>query len=609
MTARRFPAAYRGNFFFGEYNAGKVVRVPLDAANTPISVDEFVIGIGSQVDLAVGPDGALYYADQSSPGTIRRLAYTGTAQNVIVHPTAFNVQEGGSSVVSVRLAFAPADNVTVSIAQAGGDADLRVRVGAPPTITFTPGNFATPQLFTIEAAEDADVENDSAVFRVLAPGIASYDLVANGIDNDEPQLVVSTASLTVNETGSNTFTVRLATAPAAAVTVTSARTAGDSDVNVTGGGNLTFTTANFATPQTVTVAANDDGDNANDTATITVSTAGEVSRSVAVTVTDNDPLAPVFTSSPVLTAVDDASYTYDANANGNPSATFSLTTAPAGMSIEATTGVINWLPTNTGNFNVVVQAANGVLPNATQSFTISVNPDLPPTAVLTRPLHGEVISGTGAEFFGDGLDDVSTVKAEFFVDGVLRYTDVNNGNHFHYGGAHSLFDTGQFTNGPHTLRMRVTDTRGQTGEQEVQVTIGNGGDSWRAQYFKLGDPNSAFTADPNGDGETNLFEYFTGSDPTIADVSRSPVAETAFAEDKEYLALRFVRANWVNDVIPRVEAAGSLFGPWIQIDPADPTYLVSLQENTPSFGLQTITVRDVVPMNAGPRFMRLRLTR
>ena len=302
-------------------------------------------------------------------------------------------------------------------------------------------------------------------------------------------------------------------------------------------------------------------------------------------------------------------YTYDVNANGNPAPTFSLTTAPAGMSIDPTTGIINWLPTNPGSFNVVVQAANGVLPNATQPFTIQ-RQRRPRADCCSHPAAaGEVLSGTGAEFFGDGLDDVSTVKGEFFVDGVLGYTDVNNGNHFHFGGAHSLFDTTQFTNGPHTLRMRVTDTRGQTGEQEVQVTIGNGGASWQAQYFKLGDPNSAFTADPNGDGETNLFEYFTGSDPTIADVSRSPVAEIALAEEKEYLALRFVRANWVNDVIPRVEAAGSLFGPWIQIDPADPTYLVSLQENTPSFGLQTITVRDVVPMNAGPRYMRLRLTR
>ena len=51
------------------------------------------------------------------------------------------------------------------------------------------------------------------------------------------------------------------------------------------------------------------------------------------------------------------------------------------MSIDAMTGIINWLPTDPGNFNVVVQAANGVLPNATQSFTISVNADQPPTAV------------------------------------------------------------------------------------------------------------------------------------------------------------------------------------------------------------------------------------
>ncbi len=145
------------------------------------------------------------------------------------------------------------------------------------------------------------------------------------------------------------------------------------------------------------------------------------------------------------------------------------------MSIDASTGVINWLPTNPGNFNVVVQAANGVLPNATQSFTISVNPDAAPTAALTRPVAGEILSGATAEFFGDGFDDVSTVKAEFFVDGVLVYTDVNNGNHFHFGGAHGLFDTAQFTTGSHLFRIRVTDTKGQSGETEVRATIGSGG--------------------------------------------------------------------------------------------------------------------------------------
>ncbi len=346
-----FPAAYRGNFFFGEYNAGKIVRVPLDAANTPLRTEEFVTGIGSQVDMATGPDGAIYYADQSTPGTIRRLAYTGTAQNVIVQPTALNVQEGGSSVVSVRLAQAPASNVTVTAARLSGDADITVASGA--SLTFTPGNFATPQLITLAGAEDADFENDSATVRVFAPGIASYDLFVNGIDNDEPQLVVSTTSLSVSEGNSNTFTVRLANAPATSTTVNIARTAGDSDVTVSTGASLVFTPSNFATPQPVTIAAAEDSDNTNDNATITVSTAGEGPRDVAVTVVDNDPLAPAFTSSPMLTAVDDASYTYDANAVGNPAPTFSLTTAPPGMSIDATTGIISWLPSDPGNYNVV----------------------------------------------------------------------------------------------------------------------------------------------------------------------------------------------------------------------------------------------------------------
>jgi hypothetical protein len=76
---------------------------------------------------------------------------------------------------------------------------------------------------------------------VLAPGIASYDIFVNGIDNDEPQLVVSTTSLTLNEGATNTFTVRLANAPASNVNVTVARTAGDSDITVSAGGTLTFT--------------------------------------------------------------------------------------------------------------------------------------------------------------------------------------------------------------------------------------------------------------------------------------------------------------------------------------------------------------------------------
>jgi glucose/arabinose dehydrogenase len=188
-----FPTAYHGNYFFGDYNSGRIMRVLLDGANLPAHIEEFVNSIASHVDMTTGPDGALYYANQSSPGTIRRLAYTGAQQNLIVQPTAFNVLEGGSSVFSVRLNSAPVTNVIVTTTRISGDTDLSVSSGA--SLTFTPANFSTPQLVTIAAAQDADVTNDSAVFRVSAsiiPPIATYDLTVNGIDSPPPpQNVVS----------------------------------------------------------------------------------------------------------------------------------------------------------------------------------------------------------------------------------------------------------------------------------------------------------------------------------------------------------------------------------------------------------------------------------
>lgn len=225
-----FPAPYHGNFFFGEYNASKVIRVPLDAANTPIRVEEFAVAVGSQVDMAVGPDGALYIANQSSPGTIRRLAYTGTAQNVIVFPTAFNVQEGGSSVVSIRLAQAPASDVTVMTTRLNGDADFAVSSGG--TLTFTPANFATPQLVTVAGAEDGDNQNDAAVFRVSAPGIAEYDLTANGIDNDAVALTVQSA-VSRREHGAEIFDIPLPLTGTPGVECRFSGTTGDYELVVT----------------------------------------------------------------------------------------------------------------------------------------------------------------------------------------------------------------------------------------------------------------------------------------------------------------------------------------------------------------------------------------
>lgn len=181
-TSTAFPAAFQGNYFFGDYNSGRVMRVTLDSANNVTSVNDFSTGITNIVDIAVGPDGALYYIGAGGDGIIRRTAYNAAAQNLIVGPNSMNLPEGGRQGFSVRLATAPASNVTVTIARATGDSDLTVNSGA--TLSFTPANFNVPQAVILAAAQDADDVNDTATFSVSADGLATQTINALAIDRD-----------------------------------------------------------------------------------------------------------------------------------------------------------------------------------------------------------------------------------------------------------------------------------------------------------------------------------------------------------------------------------------------------------------------------------------
>ena len=104
-------------------------------------------------------------------------------------------------------------------------------------------------------------------------------------------------SLELTEGGSATYTVALGSQPTAAVTVTIASDNTDITLDTDAGtsgdqSTLTFTTANWNTPQTVTVSAGQDRDNQDDAATLahTASGAdyGSVTRNLPVTVRDDE---------------------------------------------------------------------------------------------------------------------------------------------------------------------------------------------------------------------------------------------------------------------------------------------------------------------------------
>jgi len=99
-----------------------------------------------------------------------------------------------------------------------------------------------------------------------------------------------------------------------------------------------------------------------------------------------------------------------------------------------------------------------------------------PTARIVLPRQGQTVSGTGAEFFGDGTDNSSTTRAEFYVDGTLIYTDTGTSGHYHVGGGHASWNTTTLANGPHVLRMVVFDNNTPTalsGAHQIIVIVNN----------------------------------------------------------------------------------------------------------------------------------------
>lgn len=129
---------------------------------------------------------------------------------------------------------------------------------------------------------------DAAVVIDAAPDAAVDAPIDAPIDAEQgvQMCVTSVSSLTVDEGASAVFTARLAEMPSADVVASII----SSDVNAATAApaTLTFTAANFATPQTVTVSGVEDGNMMDETLNVMCTAAGIAATTVAVTVTDND---------------------------------------------------------------------------------------------------------------------------------------------------------------------------------------------------------------------------------------------------------------------------------------------------------------------------------
>lgn len=204
---------------------------------------------------AIDPaDVALVNQDDDSPG----LFVSAPA------PSAQTTESGGAVSFTVRLRSRPTQDVTIPVSSTR-PAEGRPSVAA---LTFTPATYDQPQTVTVTGQDD-DVDDDDQAYTVvlgaatsLDPGYAGLDapdVALTNKDDDTAAVLVSApapAAQTTEAGGQVTFTVRLASAPTADVTVgVSSSKPSEGQVDVA---QLVFTAANWSVAQTLTVTGQDD---------------------------------------------------------------------------------------------------------------------------------------------------------------------------------------------------------------------------------------------------------------------------------------------------------------------------------------------------------------
>ncbi|MBF2755248.1 MAG: hypothetical protein ISN29_08340, partial [Gammaproteobacteria bacterium AqS3] len=220
-----------------------------------------------------------------------------------------NVQEGFSSGFFLTLKSQPDSNIELTLTLTGSK-DVSV---SPTSLTFTTSNWDISQEVQVRAAGDNDnTDDETATLTISGTGVVTK-VVPIAVEDDDTALVVSESSLTMTESGSQTFTVRLAEQldlgyrdRVVRLTVTG-QDSGDIKVSPT---SLTFTRENSLNNRTVTVRAEQDDDPIDDTATITLSGSSIVSSSVSVTVDDDDDTHVGVTTSDLEQLTEGASKTF-----------------------------------------------------------------------------------------------------------------------------------------------------------------------------------------------------------------------------------------------------------------------------------------------------------
>jgi hypothetical protein len=171
------------------------------------------------------------------------------------------------------------------------------------------------------------------------------------------------------------------------------------------------------------------------TVTATNGVAPDATQNFSITVSQ----APAITNGPpTATATTGIAYNFSYTATGSPAPTFSVSSGslPPGLSLSSS-GVISGSPTNTGLFTGTVTATNGVAPDATQNFSITVGlqPPAGTNLALNQPVTvsstdvpqnaaANAVDGNPTTRWSSGYSDPQWIVVDLGADYAISEVDL-----------------------------------------------------------------------------------------------------------------------------------------------------------------------------------------
>ena len=443
------------------------------------------------------PSGVTFVDNHNGTATLAGTPAAGTGGSYPITITADNgVSPNGSQSFTLTVDQAPA--VTSGTATTFDE-------GSPGTFTVTTsGN-------PVAALSETGALPSGVGFVDNGNGTAALSgTPAGGTRGSYP--ITITADNGVSPNGTQTFTLTVDAAP----TVTSANnttfTAGSS-------GTFTVTTAGSPAPALSESGTLPSGvsfvDNGNGTATLSGTPAIGTLGSYPITITAGNGVnpnatqsftltvdqAPTITSTNATTFTAGSAGTFTVTTSGNPTTALSETgNLPNGVSFVDNgngTGTLSGTPAigTLGSYPITITAGNGVSPNATQTFTLTV--DQAPTVTSTNATIFTAGSAGSFTVTTSGNPTAALSKTGGLPSGVT-FTDNGNG----------------------TATLSGTPAAGTGGSYPITITADNGVSPNGSQSFTLTvDQAPAITSTASttfSDGVSSSFRVTTTGDPTPA---------------------------------------------------------------------------------------------